>query len=159
MRILVSSRREIAQLIIKTQKDHPGNKIITISIVDPKSEPVNLPIDESDVLRLSFYDLDEKYPSTSPTMVLFNQEMAQQIKEFVAQRLCDNLIIFSSCEAGISRSAGVAGALSKHFLGDDKDFFKYPYLPNRLVYRTLLNLLNGQENSVPATLLGPCDLE
>lgn len=155
MRIFVSSRCRVSIDIQKAEKENPENKIISICISDPGSKSVNIPIDESDVLRLSFYDLDEKYPSTSPTMVLFNQEMAQQIKTFVEQKLCDNLIIFVSCEAGISRSAGVAGALAKYFNDDDSMFFSNAskYLPNRLVYRLLLNLLNGQENSVPNVVL------
>lgn len=153
MRILVSSRMQIAQLIIKTQKDNPDDKIITVSITDPKSELVDLPLEESNILRLSFHDLDKDYPFSGLSTILFNQDMAQRIKFFVEQKFCDNMILLTHCEAGISRSAGVAGALAKHFLGNDSKFFKYPYLPNRHVYRTLLNLLSGQENPIPNVIL------
>lgn len=47
-----------------------------------------------------------------------------------------NLII-CQCEAGISRSAGVAGALSKVLNKDDSKIFE-DYCPNMLVYRTVL---------------------
>lgn len=159
MEIIVSSRQAVCGVIQKIQKDEPDSKVICVSITDPKSEPVNLPLLDLDILRLQFHDLDQTYPFSGLTIVLFNQEMAQQIKDFVIQKIWsgwsafDNLIVIIHCEAGISRSAGVAGALNKHFLGNDKDFFKYPYLPNRLVYRTLLNLLNGQENPVPNVII------
>lgn len=41
------------------------------------------------------------------------------------------------CDAGMSRSPGVAAALSKVLVGDDSQFFKR-YRPNMRVYRTLL---------------------
>ena len=41
------------------------------------------------------------------------------------------------CDAGMSRSPGLAAALSKVLVGDDTEFFKR-YRPNMRVYRTLL---------------------
>jgi len=43
------------------------------------------------------------------------------------------------CSAGIARSAGVAGAISLVLNGKDAMFFKGRYIPNRFVYRTILN--------------------
>lgn len=167
MKILVASRQSVCVAIKKLQIDEPDNNVIVISITDPKSEPVNLPLRDFSILRLSFHDLDQTYPISGPAIILFNTDMAQQIKDFIVNQLCErglqsiqilgmlhttSLIIH--CEAGISRSAGVAGALSKYILGDDSQFFRTPYLPNRLVYKTLLNLLNGQENPIPNTIIG-----
>ena len=52
-----------------------------------------------------------------------------------------NLIIVN-CEAGVSRSAGIAAALAKYLGQSDERFFnpRGPYCPNRYVYRTLLNV-------------------
>ena len=47
------------------------------------------------------------------------------------------------CEAGISRSAGAVAALSKVINGDDSYFFKM-FLPNRLVYRLILQEANNE---------------
>lgn len=51
--------------------------------------------------------------------------------------------IILHCDAGVSRSPGVAAALSKSLLGDDAEFFRR-YRPNMRVYRTLLNRLHEQ---------------
>jgi len=68
----------------------------------------------------------------------FNQDMAKQILDFYLkiENKVDNLLVH--CEAGWSRSPGVAGALSKIFLGDDMYFFNN-YSPNRFVYRLIIN--------------------
>ncbi|HVH42669.1 MAG TPA: hypothetical protein VM925_10005 [Labilithrix sp.] len=43
------------------------------------------------------------------------------------------------CDAGISRSAAVAAALSRALRGDDTEFFTGKYKPNMRVYRLLLD--------------------
>lgn len=48
--------------------------------------------------------------------------------------------VVCQCEAGISRSAGTAAALAKIYNGDDTPFFRLPYIPNRLIYRTILSV-------------------
>lgn len=164
MDIIVSSRMAVCGVIKEIQRDKPDNKVVCISITDPKSEPANLSLLDVDVLRLSFHDLDQTYPISGPAIVLFNQVMAQQIKDFITMKIWmhmgrhlddSELVVVINCEAGISRSAGVAAALSKHYTGDDSRFFSNAgkYLPNRLVYRTLLNLLNGQDNPVPNVII------
>tara|TARA_Y100000310_G_scaffold340792_1_gene437777 strand:- start:3420 stop:3902 length:483 start_codon:yes stop_codon:yes gene_type:complete len=50
-------------------------------------------------------------------------------------------VVIVHCQAGQSRSAGVASALSKFYNDDDKRFFHMPYTPNMHVYRTMLNYL------------------
>lgn len=50
------------------------------------------------------------------------------------------------CEAGISRSAGVAAALSYIYNGSDAWVFQDPrYHPNMLVYRTILNVYGRKQ--------------
>lgn len=52
-----------------------------------------------------------------------------------------NIKMICQCEAGISRSAGVAAALSNIYNGSDAWVFQDPrYHPNMLVYRTILNV-------------------
>ena len=48
----------------------------------------------------------------------------------------DELIVH--CEAGVSRSAAVAAAISFSINGDDAEFFKFPFFPNRHCYRLML---------------------
>ena len=50
----------------------------------------------------------------------------------------DRLIVH--CEAGVSRSAGVAAAILKALTGDDREVFNSPrYVPNMTCYRAVLN--------------------
>jgi len=67
-------------------------------------------------------------------------------------RKCSFDFHLTGSEAGISRSSGMAGALSRYFKDDDSEFFTYPYLPNRHVYVTLLNHLNGKSNVPPSVV-------
>lgn len=85
------------------------------------------------ILRLAFYDTDNPNYSDS-----FTPHLAKQILRFVKQHIKHVDLIICQCDAGISRSSGTAGALSKIINNDDTEFFKPPYFPNRLVYRTIL---------------------
>ena len=62
--------------------------------------------------------------------------MAEDILK-IASMSDDIETIIVNCEAGISRSAGVAAALANIINEDDSRYFK-EYLPNMLVYRKIL---------------------
>lgn len=66
----------------------------------------------------------------------FDEGMAKSVKEFMVRNAAAKTVIVN-CEAGISRSAGVAAALSKVLTRDDEEFFRR-YVPNRLVYRKII---------------------
>jgi predicted protein tyrosine phosphatase len=132
MIIKVLSRNSVKKF--KTSEKH-----IVISVRDPESNKVELPEQKSrlDVLYLTFHDLDKEHPSK--TIVLFAKSQAELVWKFV-QKYKNNInMIVVNCEAGISRSAGIAGALSKVLDGQDDFYFKH-YCPNRLVYRTMLEV-------------------
>lgn len=106
-----------------------------ISITDAISIPVSFNPNKNivGILRLTFDDTDIKSPYS------ITERDAVNIIEFVEKYkdITDNFIIH--CEAGISRSAGVAAALSKIYNGSDCDIFENPmYKPNMLVYNTIL---------------------
>ncbi len=135
MKFLVKGEDEIKDLYV-------DEKHILISIKSPSSRIVKLPDLKSRIatLFLEFHDLDgERFPKTqnNPKYVLFDNIHAEKILKFVDDNKNKVDLIICQCEAGISRSAGVAGALSKIFNNDDTFFFKR-YLPNRYVYRTIL---------------------
>jgi predicted protein tyrosine phosphatase len=70
---------------------------------------------------------------------LFQPEDAQRILDFVTTYLSRDINTFYvHCEAGISRSAAVAAALAAIEERHGDDFFFKMFLPNRLVYRTIL---------------------
>jgi predicted protein tyrosine phosphatase len=120
---------------------------IVISITDPHRPEAEL-AQSTNLLaayRLSFNDtshLDE--PEIAPyyvgTDILFGQEDAARLLNFVDKYLHRIDLIICHCEFGISRSAGVAAAISR-ILNDNDDFFFEHYVPNQGVYRTIMGCL------------------
>ena len=64
-------------------------------------------------------------------------EDAQTILDFVQAHRQEVKLIVCQCEAGISRSAAIAAALSRVVQGEDHFFFAH-YAPNDYIYNTLL---------------------
>lgn len=94
------------------------------------------------VLPLEFDDFTQVYPKhviygLSRLPVFFDNKFADKILNFVQinKKFVD--LIICKCEAGISRSAGVAAALRKLFSQDVEDVFRRA-VPNTLVYSTIL---------------------
>lgn len=137
MQFIVLSGREIKHYNI--EEVH-----IVISITSPSSKHPELPIVDSRIglLQLKFYDLDERATGYS----LFTKEQASAILNFFNYYKSKISTVICQCEAGISRSSAVAAALAKSIGQSDEKFFKY-YLPNRYVYRTILEeSTKGGEN-------------
>lgn len=95
-----------------------------------------------DILRLSFVDADcegdlDVYGRVASAADLMNDEKANQVVDFVEKYVDYPIIVH--CDAGISRSAGVAAAILKHYTGDDNQIFgAHRYAPNMLVYYKIL---------------------
>jgi predicted protein tyrosine phosphatase len=121
----------------KTNEPH-----ISISITNPNSEPakfINEKTSLLDKLELQFFDLDKDTGVFPYSRFIFTQSNARKILDFVIKYENKVKTILVHCEAGISRSAGIAGALSLIYNDDDEEFFNM-YIPNRLVYRTILEV-------------------
>lgn len=88
------------------------------------------------LLRLKFDDITVPMP----LYVAFSTENARRVLAFAAEVWDKANVLHVHCEAGVSRSAGTAAALSQIYFGNDAQFFSPPYRPNKLVYRTILNL-------------------
>ena len=122
-----------------------------ISITHEDGAWPNLNVKEDDknfkgVLKLFFADIDKE----SEGWVLFSEEHANQILDFVESRhpFLDLLIIH--CLAGLSRSPGAAAAISKIYLGHDGEFFNTK-TPNMLVYSTILKTYSMRKHSTQLT--------
>lgn len=119
-----------------------------ISITDPQNRHRVLPSDRNctGVLRLAFSDVEARAAAlhiTSPYWTAFTQETGRQIAEFVCEQIgAGTRLIVAQCDAGMSRSAGVASALSQ-FYNHDEAFFIVHYRPNRWVRRLTLEALKG----------------
>ncbi len=67
--------------------------------------------------------------------------MARQVATFVRQKKESGVSLFViQCDAGVSRSAATASALSLYFSGDDT-FFRDHFVPNPLVRALMLQAL------------------
>jgi predicted protein tyrosine phosphatase len=82
------------------------------------------------------------------------EEDAMQIVAFVMdiKEAVNNLIVH--CEAGVSRSAGVAAAIQKYLTGDDTSIFSDKrYYPNMTCYRYVLEAFGLHISKEYCTLL------
>ena len=143
-------------------------KFIAISITDPGSEKIKIGGWRNfvDILPIQFHDVDHRirkqkdckmcngtgksdlfpdvngghcYACTDKMDIkLFDESYANKILEFVSTYALDVDLIVVHCEAGISRSAGCAAALSLIYNKEDQYYFDN-YLPNMLVYRKIIN--------------------
>lgn len=127
-------------------------KHLYISVKCP-SDPegwVELPKNENRIqtLLLAFDDWDDYQRNKLLTehkdnprvddMVFFSKMHANSIVSLVKENVGKVEVIICQCDAGISRSAGIAAALAKCIQGYDHKYFER-YHPNRRVYRMIIN--------------------
>ena len=150
MKILALSCREAVGVSGEIPVSH-----VMIRITDPKNDfpPLQDNPKRTAVLEQKFYDLDgdavmrgwseeekEKYGGGC-----FSNPQAREIVEFIKLNNPKRIIVH--CDAGISRSAGVAAAIAKFLTGSDECIFgNRRYIPNMFVYRKLLNAFMEVEN-------------
>lgn len=137
------------QAIEKACAENPFAPVAIISITDVSEPLANIPANYNIrcCLRLKF---DDVFEDENNAMC---QADADDIAEFVYD-IDENHIeadeIWIHCEGGVSRSAGVAAAISKHLYGDDMWVFQNPnYYPNlwvnKLVTEALGDVWDEQE--------------
>lgn len=129
-------------------KKHDAQTVM-ISISDPYIQYPNAPFCSKEnnvvaILRLRFTDADKPgkdvYGRDVTENDLISDWDAERIKSLL-NRYQDTEIIVH-CDAGISRSSGVAAAILKAATGDDSIIFDTPrFRPNMRCYRTVLDKL------------------
>ena len=114
---------------------NPDRPHLVVSISEPRAPEARYPDSPHrlGILRLRFHDAAVPLPDRT----LITPEEARSIVEFVEQQRAEARLVVCQCEGGISRSAGVAAALSKWLNGDNAAFFLH-YQPNPYVYQTVL---------------------
>jgi predicted protein tyrosine phosphatase len=129
-----------SRYIIEHIEPHYSYKHIIISITSAPDDGAKLPecTDTVGVLRLSFGDVDSG--DTAMT-----DKQAERIASFImeTQKATPFARVLVHCDAGYSRSPAIAAAISKHFNGDDSQYFGGRYKPNMFVYRKVLNSLEN----------------
>lgn len=113
----------------------PQTPHVVISISEPGSPAVRIANSPArlGLLRLTFHDAEEPFAGGT----LLSEQDARAIVAFVREHRASVQLIVCQCEGGISRSAGVAAALSQWLNGGSSPFFSH-FVPNRHVYRTVL---------------------
>jgi len=96
--------------LVRAATYEPSRREICISITDPQSDPAELSAQFAEVLRVAFSDIVE--PTGLPSHQLFAAEQATAIIEFL-DRWPDVDRIVIHCNAGLSRSPGVALAIAE----------------------------------------------
>jgi predicted protein tyrosine phosphatase len=155
MIIKVFSRRLVEQgIVMDIQEKNPGKKVGVISIRDMDADrPASIIHHQKDfyrILRLNFDDVEvDTTGGWGSGYFTISKEQAKSVVDFLLAAKENNVeILVVHCEAGISRSAGVAGACSVILGQSDEEFFRSPYNPNMKVYRTVIT---SYDNSIPIT--------
>jgi predicted protein tyrosine phosphatase len=114
---------------------------VLISITETSSEKGTLRVPSccKDVLYLQFHDIDKDREN----LTLFSRKHAKEILEFFNKYKNKTKNIIIHCTAGISRSAGVAAALYRIYYGENDTNYWSSFMPNMLVYRTILREYYG----------------
>lgn len=138
MKVIVMNRKEVLDFC-----KHPHlAQFAIVSISTPhedyEEEPFcSIPNNVIGICCVNFFDLDDTYPIKKGLM---EYKDAKKIVDFVSKY--KDKIIIVHCDAGQSRSAGVAAALSKYYNNDDSEYFNNPrFTPNMWCYRQIMNAL------------------
>lgn len=126
-----------------------ANPVVMISISDPNMRYPSAPFTSPDnmiasILRLSFADADspgvDVYGRQATVSDLMQREDGLKIKALLDKYPAADVIVH--CDAGISRSAGVAAGILKAQTGSDSQIFDSPmHRPNMHCYMTTLQAL------------------
>ena len=132
-----------------------GRQSIMISISDPFETYDDAPFITQDnniqeILPLSFCDAEGPGPDVYGRMAgekdLMQIQDAQRIQKLLRRHPDCDIIVH--CDAGMSRSAGVAAAIVEAAGGDRSRIFSSPYYqPNLHCYGVLLRVLTETEKS------------
>ena len=137
-----------ARAIQYCRKKH-GHSSVILSVSDPNVEDSSGPFMTPEklaeaILPLCFCDADrpgtDVYGNETDGSDLMSDDDARKVALFVTRHVTDRIIVH--CDAGISRSGGVAAAIAKWMLNDDSEFFySGQYRPNMWCYRKTLTAL------------------
>lgn len=117
-----------------------GSAVVSIKTREDPSDPYIKFTDTNnikEILFMAFNDVENEVEGG------ITYKEAYRIAEFVrhiAEHRDDVETLVVHCDAGASRSAGVAAAVAKYYFKDDEDFFKR-YTPNARCYRLVLEEL------------------
>ena len=149
MKVTVMSRFDA---VFYCYNPHP-EPVVMISVSDPHRQYADAPFcsevnNVRRVLSLCFADANQPGPDIygydARVEDLMRDEDAAQVAELL--RTYPDTDVIVHCDAGISRSAGIAAAVLKHTTGDDSSIFENGlYDPNLWCYQKTLAALTAAE--------------
>lgn len=139
--VFVRSRKDMEKI-----SKSISNPSIIISIRDPDKKKAYFATN-SNIVEVKYFAFDDWDVVDNTDNQLISDVQAKNIAEFVSKynNMEESFDLYINCEAGISRSAGVAAAISKVLTDDDNAFFRM-YRPNMLVYRKIYNAMINELN-------------
>lgn len=138
MKIFVMNRNEAIEFC---KHPHLG-RFVMVSISTPYEDYKEAPFCSAtnnvvDICSVQFLDLDNTYPIKKDLMQFSD---AKKIAEFISKYEDKTIIVH--CDAGQSRSAGVAAAISRYYNNYDFEYFENPrYTPNMFCYRLMMDAM------------------
>jgi predicted protein tyrosine phosphatase len=142
--IRVYSRQDIEQgILMELQETKKGIRLACISITDPGGRPAKIWAHRQDDLkirRLMFHDVNPDIEArTEGHYLAMTTDHALKVVDFLNECRGKVDLLAVHCEAGISRSAGVAAACAKILGLDYEVFFQRPYQANLHCYELVLS--------------------
>lgn len=135
MKITILNRTSANKYIPK------GSPAIWISATDPDKEPMNPRSEYLASLHLYFHDVmndDARKIGLKP----ITYDQARDIVKFLLRYENEAREIVLNCEAGMSRSAGIAAAICQMYELPDDICYNGGRFPNRLVKSKILEVYN-----------------
>ena len=150
MKFLTLSERDIKNPAIYTQIKIP-HIVISISGEDDKETLVPPNINRTAILHLKIDDVSD----IDRRFLFFTRDQAVEVLEFVNKHIMNIKLIVVQCQAGLSRSVGMASALSKIINYTDDGIFTKG-IPNMFIYTTILETFFGDKNKRDVKLFDTC---
>ena len=147
--IIISSQKKLCYDVDDGIITDMGESVVVLSTSnEPKWKHINL---FADSLVMSYDDVID--PSDS---YAYTPQLADGVAKFVKKIEADSSVknLYSVCDGGQSRSAGIAAAVVRYFGGDDLGIWDSPhYRPNPLVYRLTCEALGIEVTDEDITYL------
>jgi len=148
MKIVVMSRAQTKKYSYKKHNENAA--VLSISDkVNPRltmSNTVISHIPENGITRICRFFFDDVEENDSEGYCITDED-ARFIVNFVQRVRNEVDLLIVHCEAGVSRSAGVAAAIMKSLYNDDTSIFENPkFRPNMTCYRKVLTAFSKSEN-------------
>lgn len=141
MRLEVYCRDEVERGVVI----HGAYALISIRDPDKPRVRFNRSSGLRAVLELAFHDSEPTGGVKLPAeIVLFDDEQARMICEFITALRSEVDVVVVHCEQGMSRSPAVAAGVAT-ILGESTDVFFSDYQPNRFVYDVLVEFWQDRQ--------------